>query len=396
MSQSPSPERLDALDSLRGLAAGTVVLHHCLITLPLLYATYFKDFITGYGLGEHPWPVKLAYHLSYSPIHLLWGGQEAVILFFVLSGFVLALPFVAGRQPAAAIFVLKRLIRLYPPYLAAVCLAFAMHALLNGPFLPETSAWFGSLWHSPLTWTEVTNHLLMQGQLNAFNSVVWSLVPEVHVSLIFPLLMWVMLRVPGPVSLGLSWYATTEHFRNWVWGWVGGFEHARMVVWWYLDSLRFLPYFAVGALLARYKGPACTGLDRLGTAGRIMLATLALFLLNVRWQMPFALPDANPVIGVGALLLVALCVQRPPAFLKHPTLVWLGQRSFSLYLVHEVVLLSLVNGLFGWVPLWLLLLVMPVVSVMVAHQFHRVVELPAIALGRRLAGCLTARSETPS
>lgn len=61
--------RFNEFDSLRGLAAVSVVLCHLL------------------PLGNY----TLINTLDKTPFHLLWAGHEAVILFFILSGFVLSL-----------------------------------------------------------------------------------------------------------------------------------------------------------------------------------------------------------------------------------------------------------------------------------------------------------------
>ena len=78
----PNPEpggRFEALDSLRGLAALVVVINHGLDLFP--------------GIGGPPIVVGLAVgRVLHSPLSLLWDGLGAVAVFFVLSGFVLALP----------------------------------------------------------------------------------------------------------------------------------------------------------------------------------------------------------------------------------------------------------------------------------------------------------------
>jgi hypothetical protein len=79
--------RLPSLDGLRGVAALIVVVHHTLLTVPSLSVAYFLD-------GPAAVRGSKAWWLSWTPLHLIWAGGEAVIVFFVLSGFVLALPYV--------------------------------------------------------------------------------------------------------------------------------------------------------------------------------------------------------------------------------------------------------------------------------------------------------------
>ena len=69
--QQTPPRRLRELDSLRGLAAITVVFHH------------FSRICSP----------QIIHVLDRTPLRLLVAGHQAVILFFLLSGFVLTLPF---------------------------------------------------------------------------------------------------------------------------------------------------------------------------------------------------------------------------------------------------------------------------------------------------------------
>ena len=68
--------RLRELDGLRGLAAVVVLIHHCLLTVPALAE-----------VGARPGTVPggaLERLLALTPAHLLWGGYEAVLVFFIL------------------------------------------------------------------------------------------------------------------------------------------------------------------------------------------------------------------------------------------------------------------------------------------------------------------------
>lgn len=64
--------RFDQIDSIRGLAALSVVISHLSLVIPNVY---------------------IVQKLKNTPLHIFWAGHEAVILFFILSGFVLALPY---------------------------------------------------------------------------------------------------------------------------------------------------------------------------------------------------------------------------------------------------------------------------------------------------------------
>ena len=68
--QQTPPRRFRELDSLRGLAAITVVFHH------------FSRICSP----------QIIHVLDRTPLRILVAGHQAVILFFLLSGFVLTLP----------------------------------------------------------------------------------------------------------------------------------------------------------------------------------------------------------------------------------------------------------------------------------------------------------------
>src|SRR5208282_647946 len=85
-------QRLSELDALRGIAALSVVLWH------FFCATY-----TVPGVR---------------PIYWIARGDGAVVLFFLLSGFVLSLPFFRAQKPAYLSFIIRRVCRIYLPYLA--------------------------------------------------------------------------------------------------------------------------------------------------------------------------------------------------------------------------------------------------------------------------------------
>ncbi len=56
---------------------------------------------------------------------MLVAGHEAVILFFLLSGFVLTIPYLLPDPPGYLRFLTRRVIRIYVPYLAALMQATA-------------------------------------------------------------------------------------------------------------------------------------------------------------------------------------------------------------------------------------------------------------------------------
>ncbi len=101
---------IDSLDDLRGLAALVVLLSHCLLTLP-------QPDTLGSPLHLAPWELLRTWEI-YSPLRLLTAGNGTVMIFFVLSGFVLSLPFIAQGRAEYPPYVATRFCRIYPKHTA--------------------------------------------------------------------------------------------------------------------------------------------------------------------------------------------------------------------------------------------------------------------------------------
>src|ERR1700761_6941144 len=162
-----------------------VLLHHALLMLP--------------QFADYEWYSRVPAHLSFgeflllrTPLRLVWAGQERAIMFFVLSGFVLSLPWLSGKQQSYGRFLLGRFCRIYPPYIAAMALAAMASILLGGHPLPLASVYFNELgWaRTPDAGTLPSIlFVLTNNHSDYINEAGGSLTWEVRIALIFPLLM---------------------------------------------------------------------------------------------------------------------------------------------------------------------------------------------------------------
>ena len=159
--------RLAELDGLRGLAALSVFFCHA-------------------GMFGPPWNV----------LAFLGDGSAAVDLFFVLSGFVLARSLLARRQNYWE-FVWRRVARLYPAYWGAVLVALALMISSNRAGLAP----LGDLhvWAKPITVEQLIKHFFLitpSIDVHWANYSIWSLVVEMRISLLFPLLLVGFVSLP--------------------------------------------------------------------------------------------------------------------------------------------------------------------------------------------------------
>ncbi len=167
-------------------------------------------------------------------------GFHGVELFFVISGFILALPFAAHHlsgAPAVSLrkYYLRRLTRLEPPYFVTIFLLLALglwiHPLPASAILPHLGASLAYL------------HNLIYGGQSTVIGVAWSLEIEVQFYLLVPLLTLVFairsarLRRSVLIGLTVAMLAAQTIFVP---------HHPRAQ----LSILAYLQFFLIGFLLA--------------------------------------------------------------------------------------------------------------------------------------------------
>ncbi|MDD1475455.1 acyltransferase family protein [Arthrobacter sp. H16F315] len=355
--------RVTQLDGLRGIAALLVVACHVVSTLPGIGGV-FSNRAVDLNTAE-TWAV-------FSPLHILWNGTPAVHVFFVLSGFVLVLPFTRpGAVPSWAQYYAKRFFRLYLPAWASLAVAVALIAMIPRTASPLQSAWADMYVVNPTVVQVLKDGLLM---LNAstINTPLWSLKWEVAFSLLLPAYVFLALRWRRVwfVKIGLALLLAA----------VGAVHH--------VDALIYLPIFAVGAVLG-VERERIRNLTRSWPRGAwFLVAAVGLFLANAEWvgrEEP--IPGVEALVTVGAALIVLLFVSCGAAKRLGDSAAaqWLGRVSFSLYLVHLPIILAGVT-LFRSESLPLALAVSVAASFAAAELFYRYVEQPAhrlsMAVGR--------------
>ena len=165
--ETSSGRFIPEMDGLRFAAIGMVILFH----------------LNGYLTARSP------FYVASPPSD--WLAQAAKVgfhgveLFFVISGFILGLPFAAHYLEGAAPvnlrkYYLRRLTRLEPPYIVALLVLFILAAGIEGAppasFYPHLAA---SLFYL---------HSLIYGTFSPAMGVAWSLEIEVQFYLLVPLL----------------------------------------------------------------------------------------------------------------------------------------------------------------------------------------------------------------
>ena len=382
---SPGRTRLVALDSLRGLAALTVVFCHvmwlCKPDTPL--EAFYR---TGVGpthglerwaqwLGQLP----MSFFIEITPLHLFVAGREAVILFYLLSGFVLYLAYQRGDGHRYRTFLTRRVCRIYLPYLAALALAVGLNATVSTGYLPEMNNWFNYTWRQPVNWLQALKHVSLVGSFDTdrFLMPSWTLVHEMRISILFPALVWLLQRgdrrLPGVVlglsAAGIALDAALGSYGN------------------YFITLHYAGFFLLGAAMAQHREWSMHVYERLSPTRRaaFLTAGLALYVFGRMVSKVTGLPPTvgDLPVGVGASCILLWSLSNPRVLQLAPVK-WLGQVSYGLYLLHFSLLLASIYVLHAVLPLWLILGIGVGLSLGASALFFHFVEAPAIRLGRQL------------
>lgn len=372
--QSGTVRRYPELDALRGVAALVVMLYH-----------FFRLWT---GTPHSRWVERM---FTATPLRLLVSGRAAVVLFFVLSGFVLSLPRIAGVERAYRGYIVKRVCRIYWPYLFALGLAVLGCARWHGA--TEFGGWFALTWYEAPQWRLVLAHVLFLGNYDdsAYNTAFWSLVQEMRISLVFPLLFWLVAR------LGWRWSVVLPPVLTVITGVVLEAGAAPEKVMW---TVNYTGAFVYGILLARNKDALERWLGGLGRGAYVGFAALSLLLFLVPDRMSRAMVGVGPpgvdlvmMWGAAGVLLLAMSHRHAVRLLRGRLLQGLGRMSYSVYLLHGTVLFALVymfGARFGVVVLLPPYLVLTLLG---GWAMFWAVERPSMMLGRRLARGRAERGE---
>jgi peptidoglycan/LPS O-acetylase OafA/YrhL len=345
------------IDGLRFICIALVVLFH-------LNGFVEARSPAAYTVGPHADPVA----------GFLRHGNWGVHLFFIISGFVLGLPFVSqyqagGRRVALRAYFARRLTRLEPPYVAAVLLCFGLVAMTRAgrAGVPELLAHLAYV------------HNLTHGPGSTFITVAWSLEIEVQFYLLAPLLGGLLFSIRHPVvrrgviaGVGvLAVAGQVAMFR-------AGLAPPRTL-------FHFIQFFLAGFLLA----------DVYVTSWKRRPATHAAWdvVWLVGWAGMFAAWRSGSVtvqaLGVPAAgLAIFAATFRGVLFrtlLRNPWIVTVGGMCYSIYLLHYPVIAVVGRtsvrwargGYYGVDLLLQALAVLPVV-LLVSTAFFVVVERPCM------------------
>ncbi|WP_158935657.1 acyltransferase [Burkholderia sp. S171] len=362
------------LDALRGIAALMVVINHFVLVGPLWW-------------------------IPRSPLRVLALGHEAVILFFILSGFVLTLQLISDRRITYRDFVIKRICRIYLPYLAVLFIAFSAITLIKIEPVEWAGSWFNHVWTGSFSGGEILDHLLFIGQYKANRvlPVIWSLIYEMRISLMMPLVVYCVSRFSARSCLAVALCISLVSFAFAMGRNTGKSSSPSFTGDWAMTA-HYLGMFIVGATLAFHRMGWQRWLLQGNRTRLVLAASITLYFLS-RSVMSISSGVVGQYIfdwcvaaGAAGLVCTAIVSRRFTLVLAKGPIVFLGKISYSLYLTHTVVLLTVIHLMPASGSAWHSIVIAAVLVIPVAAVTHFLVERPSIFLGK----FLTARSALAS
>lgn len=349
--------RYEFADGLRGLAALWVVFYH-------LYHGNHVELLTEY-IGKGLSTIIFEY------------GNLGVPVFFVLSGFVMAVTTnhkVMGTIQSAN-FMLRRLIRLSPPYYFGILVSLILIYVKIHTVEPNIQF--------PDTTTIVAHLLYLQGffQRPPINIVYWTLCYEIQFYLVFSIIIYLASRfasftIQHHVVLivatlpGLLWLTFAEYAPDWQ---AYASQHLLFIYYWYA--------FSAGALVGWLINKPEAAIFRNYT----VLFFSWLLVIGVFKHDLFALTAGTAAIA----LQIALYKNKMNSWLNYRPIQILGLISYSLYLIHNnllgivarVVRKFLVPGIVTDITVAGLATLACVLAALLMYQF---IEKPVIKLSQRI------------
>lgn len=307
-----SGEFIPEIDGLRFLAIFGVVLHHL--------HDFFRERLQ---IQLHSFPAELA-------DRLISNGHLGVPLFFVISAYLLGLPFVSAQLKGSKAvslknYFLRRLTRLEPPYFIAMTLLMVMLVFLTHkiPVSKGLPSYFSSLFY--LHW------LFFPGEFPKINGVAWSLEIEVQFYILAPLITSLIYRIKQVFQRRLLFIVLM----------------LMLVVVHYLGSFPvrtladYLHWFLAGILLADFKALDSGKMNTIISGNFLASILLIVFFFSdpedagSKW-----LAIAAELFQLAAVFILFYMILHQQAFrfLSKKFFAYVGGMCYSIYLLHYPVI----------------------------------------------------------
>lgn len=282
--------------------------------------------------------------INHAAANLFSKGFFGVELFFVISGFILSLPFAkhhlfGTRHPSVRNYYLRRITRLEPPYIISLLVCTLIHLLIwNTNALVLAKHVVASMFYS---------HKFIFGQVFPLvNSVLWSLEVEIQFYIFAPIL-FLMFRIPNAIVRRLTIFLGPILLRELIFrtAWHFGVPAINTVIE-RIDLFMYIPYFSTGLLLADIY---LLRLDK-DRSKHWYWDCLAAAMWIIMIYGVHRLPSEKekfyifPLIFCPAILIAYIAAFKSKvfnAFLRNRWITTIGGMCYTIYLYHMVMIMVL-------------------------------------------------------
>lgn len=336
-SRPESDHRIAYLDALRGLAALMVFVSHALV---------------------YAWPGMR--EVMESRFNL---GHFGVVIFFLCSGYIIPASLERGTLKQ---FFVRRVCRIYPLYWFSIAVFFAalsLHLINKPSFKGQAASVSGALAARPVGYLAATLTLTETAfGLPHILGVTWTLWVEMifYATVVVAFLIGIN-RYSTAVAAALA--LSTAAYRS-----------LGLNDW---NYLLFLTIMWCGTVVYRLHA------GQVRNRKAVIACIAGIFLLMTVWPLakffirgtsPGGDPPTRPLAILTFLAATSLGSRRMPEFLLH-----LGRISYSIYLMHELVMMIVppIGSPIVTTGVWF------AITLAVSEFTYRLVEIPGIAFGRR-------------
>ena len=300
-------ERLHYIDAIRGLAILMVIVHH------------------ANQQGFVPLPNKLAVFLSL--------GTRGVQLFFIASAFTLFRSYKnrsnTEKRPIKNFFI-RRFFRIAPIYYLAI-VYFMFHDSFGVPY------WLGNQPYISI-YNEVSNVLFIHGfspyWINSLVPGGWSIAVEMMFYALFPLLFFKIRNISDAFvffNITLIFKLVLQEIFIYF-QWVPANLIGREFLFYYLPAQ--LPIFAIGLIMYFL----IENLENIRlVSSKLMLLSLVLLLLQMGSAFDFLYLN-HLVFSILFSIFIVVLSRGKLSFVSNKVLMYIGKISFSMYIIHFIII----------------------------------------------------------
>jgi peptidoglycan/LPS O-acetylase OafA/YrhL len=310
-------------------------------------------------------------------------GGLGVTIFFFLSGYLITTLILDERRKSGGInvqlFYARRALRLLPPLLATLALAYSLVAL---GLLGGGASWEGLMSQVFYFANYFQIYFADAGSQPEGTGILWSLAVEEHFYIVFPIVVFLVFRLAGTrrtlLALFVSLIVVALVWRLWLVTHGAGELRTYYATDTRFDSILF------GCVLAVWRNPARPQVESPRTqmawsewlavvaGGALLLSTILYREAHFRESVRYTLQ------GIALMPIFYYAIRYPSSgpfrLLNTRVLARIGVLSYGIYLLHDVVVSTLAWNVDVALPAWLRFAVAVGMSIVLATLLDRYLD----------------------